>query len=626
LLDDRFDQVDHPHPQLRRRDWIDLRGPWGFAYDDQYAGQSERWYTRDDVFDQTITVPFPPESPASGIGDTTFHPVVWYRRVVELPAEFAGRDILLHCGAIDYRADVWVNGQHVTSHEGGQTSFTANITAALNPDGDQVVVIRAEDLPTDLGQPRGKQDWQPEPHAIWYHRTTGIWQPVWIEAVGPAYVQMLHWIPDLDRGVLTLELQLRRRFAGHAHIHTRLTLRDTLLVDDISFVQGTELRRDFALDLGSTTMSRESVLWSPERPNLVDAVVTVLIDGEAVDEVRSYAGLRSVSCAGRRFMLNGRPYYLRMALAQGYWPQSHLAAPSDEAIRREVMLAKDLGFNGLRLHQKVEDPRFLSWCDRVGLLVWGEMASPYVFSRDSVDRFLREWLEVINRDASHPCIIAWVPVNESWGVPNLPRDQAQQHYVRTLFHLTKTLDPTRPVVANDGWEYLVGDVFGIHDYTFSGDVLRERYGTTEAIERTLREVQPQYRFVTLVDERRQDVPFVLSEFGGIGYRPVGGARWFGYGTVADAESFLQKYQELVEAILACPTLAGFCYTQLTDTAQETNGLATEDRRPKLDPAVIRNINRQPSSAVPADVITYLRKVAASPFAGSVDEDQWGGAE
>jgi hypothetical protein len=374
-------------------------------------------------------------------------------------------------------------------------------------------------------------------------------------------------------------------------------------------------------------MSRERVLWSPGLPNLVDATITVLTNGEAVtDEVHSYAGLRSIGVAGRRFLLNDRPYYLRMALSQGYWPESHLAAPSDEAIEHEVRMAKELGFNGIRIHQKVEDPRFLYWCDRLGLLVWSEMASPYVFTADSIDRFIREWLEVVNQNLSHPCIVAWVPVNESWGVPNLPRDPAQQHYVRTLFHLTKTLDPTRPVVANDGWEYLLGDIFGIHDYTFSGDVLRERYGTTEAIERTLREVQPSHRFVTLVDDRHKDVPFVLSEFGGIGYRPVGGARWFGYGTVGDKDSFLKKYEELVNAVLDCATLAGFCYTQLTDTAQETNGLLTEDRRPKLDPAAIREINRQPSAAVPADVITYLRKVAASPFAGTVDEDVWEGAD
>jgi hypothetical protein len=282
-----------------------------------------------------------------------------------------------------------------------------------------------------------------------------------------------------------------------------------------------------------------------------------------------------------------------------------------------VQLARDLGFNGVRIHQKVEDPRFLYWCDRIGLLVWGEMANAYVFSTTSVERLTREWIEALDRDYSHPCIVAWVPLNESWGVPNLLGDRAQQNYLQGLYYLTKALDPTRPVIANDGWEYLRGDVFGIHDYAFYGDMLRERYGSAEAVQRTLRDVQPSYRFVTLPGQRPEDVPIMITEFGGISYRPESGSSWYGYGTVPDTDAFLEKYRELVDAILDCPTITGFCYTQLTDTGQETNGLLTENREPKLDPGVVHAITRRPAASVPGDLIAHLRKVTGTPFGSGV---------
>jgi hypothetical protein len=254
------------------------------------------------------------------------------------------------------------------------------------------------------------------------------------------------------------------------------------------------------------------------------------------------------------------------------------------------------------------------------------MANAYVYADESVERFTREWIEVLERDVSHPCIITWVPLNESWGVPNLLHDRAQQNFVRAMYHLTKSIDPTRPVVANDGWEYITGDIFGIHDYTFDGNTIRERYGTREALERTLREVQPQYRFVALTSQREADLPFVLTEFGGISLSPSDDDfTWFGYGTVPDEAAYTRKYWELVQAILDCPTLAGFCYTQLTDTMQETNGLLTADRRPKLDPNVVRGINMGVSMSVPADIITQMRRKTGSPF-GSSPQDQVADAE
>ena len=601
---------NHPRPQLTRTNWTDLCGEWQFAYDDQDIGRDQHWVTQPQVFTQTITVPFPPESQASGIGDPAPHPVVWYRRAFQVAEEDRRGRLLLHFGAVDYRAQVWVNGQLVAQHEGGHTPFSADITQVLQEgDQEQVIVVRAEDQPTDLAQPRGKQDWEPSPHRIWYHRTTGIWQPVWLEPVPTLYITDVRWTPDLDRGMLGLRVRLNRRPDRPMRLRVRLSVRDTTLAHDSYDLERSELHREVALELGGLTMTRERILWSPKYPNLIDALITLEDGDQPVDEVLSYAGMRTASVANGRFLLNGRPYYLRLVLQQGYWPESHLAAPSAEALRREVELIKELGFNGVRIHQKVEDPRFLYWCDRLGLLVWGEMANAYVFSTTAVERLTREWIEVLHRDYSHPCIVMWVPLNESWGVPNLEHDPSQRAYVRGLYHLTKAIDPTRPAIGNDGWEHLTSDVCGIHDYALDGATIRERYSTFEAVERTLHQIQPHYRTIVLPDYHRDGEPIMLTECGGISYAPAVGEQWFGYGTVGEQTEFLAKYDDLIGAILDCPTIAGFCYTQLTDTEQETNGLLREDRTPKLSLESLRAINQRPSKATPGEVFTNIQTVA-----------------
>lgn len=582
----------HPTPQFARSQWLDLGGPWGFTYDDACRGIDENWQAREDVYTRTIQVPFPPEAPASGIGDPAFHPIVWYRRVFQVPDDYAGKRLLLHCGAVDYRARVWVNGQLVGMHEGGQTPFTMDITPVLRSQDEQVIVIRAEDLPGDLAQPRGKQDWQAEPHAIWYQRTTGIWQPVWLEPVSSTSITRVRWTPHVERGLLDMLISIARQDESQvARVHVCLSLRGKMLADDVYMVEGSEVQRQ--ITFGQTNWSgNKELLWSPAHPNLIDVTITLLIGEQVVDEVQSYIGLRSIAVERGRFLLNSSPYYLRLVLEQGYWPQSHLAAPNVEAMRREVELAKELGFNGIRIHQKVEDPRFLYWCDRLGLLVWGEMANAYIFSPTAVERLTREWLEVIERDYNHPCIVVWVPLNESWGIPNVARDPQQRHYMQALYHLTKALDPTRPVIANDGWEQLSSDIYGVHDYAFNGDTLRARYGTAEALAHTLQQEQPGSHALLLPGNQYTDEPVMLSECGGISETPKPGESWYGYGTVKDREAYLAKYRDVIDAILACSPLAGFCYTQLTDTLQEKNGLLTEQREPKLDPASVYAITRR----------------------------------
>ena len=600
----------HPRPQLTRPDWTDLGGPWQFAYDDDDTGLDRRWFDRDDVFDRVITVPFPPESPASGIGERGFHPVVWYRRTFSAAPPPGGR-LLLHLGAVDYRASVWVNGRLVATHEGGHTPFSADVTSVLAEHGDNVLTVRAEDPPADRTQPRGKQDWLERPHSIFYERTTGIWQPVWLEPVPATRLASVHWSPDLLRGTLQVRVVVAGPLPPGLRLNVRLDLHGQPLADDSFAVTSSVLQRDLALDPVAITYHRSRYLWSPEHPNLVEATLTLSEDDRATDEVASYVGLRSVACSAGRFMLNARPYFLRMVLAQNYWPQSHLAAPGPAALREEVEWILRLGFNGVRIHQKVEDPRFLYWCDRLGLLAWGEMPSALAFDPVTIGRLTREWLEVLERDASVPSIVAWVPFNESWGVPSLENDPAQRDAVRALFHLTRAVEPTRPVLGNDGWEHLVSDIFGVHDYSASGAVLRERYGSAEALAHTLTKVQPYYKTLMLSAEVDTEVPLMVTEFGGITFDPDSQDFWNGYGAVSDAAELLDRYTDLVEALLSSPVVAGFCYTQLTDTAQERNGLLDEHRRPKVDPAAVRAVNRRPSAAVPADAIAEIQIVHAA---------------
>jgi beta-galactosidase/beta-glucuronidase len=600
----------HPRPQLTRPEWTDLTGTWGFAYDDADVGRDQRWYDRDDVFDRQIIVPFPPESPSSGIEDRGFHPVVWYRRTFAAPT-LEGRRLLLHFGAVDYRASVWVNGRLVATHEGGHTPFRADVTAVLVEQGENTVVVRAEDPSGDTTQPRGKQDWLERPHGIFYERTTGIWQPVWLEPVPATHIAALRWTPDLLRGTLRVRVVLDGPLPPDLQLGVVLALPGRPMTDDLFAVQSRVVERDLPLDPVAITHARSSYLWTPNHPNLVEATVTLHRAGQVVDEVSSYAGLRTVACSGTRFLLNGRPYFLRLVLAQNYWPESHLAAPSAQALRAEVEWVKALGFNGVRIHQKIEDPRFLYWCDRLGVLAWGEMPSAQAFDPVTIAKLTREWLEVLERDASVPSLVAWVPFNESWAVPSLENDEAQRDAVRALFHLTKAVEPTRPVIGNDGWEHLVSDIFGVHDYSASGEVLRARYGTAEALQHTLATIQPYYKVLMLADAAESEAPLMVTEFGGITFDPESQDFWNGYGAVADPAELLDRYTDLVTALLSSPVVSGFCYTQLTDTAQERNGLLDEHRKPKVDPAALREVNRRPSAAVPADAIAEIQIVHAA---------------
>ncbi len=568
----------YPRPQFQRADWLSLDGTWRYSTAAAVDVADVSWTQR-------IEVPYPPEAPLSGIGDTSFHAVAWYQRTFTVPADWAGRRIILHFGAVDHAARVWVNGCLVASHVGGHTPFRADITDVLG-EGEQTLTVRAEDDPHDMHKPRGKQDWLAEPHGIWYPRTTGIWQSVWLEPVASRHLATVHFTPDLA----SFSIAVAVRFGGHVQgtLAMELRLGDTLLAADRAQVDGTSVARTFVLADPGIDDARRSFLWSPEHPTLLDVRLSLECDGTVVDEVRSYTALRSVEARDGYFQLNGRPYLLRLVLDQGYWDEGLLAAPDDAALRRDVELAKALGFNGVRKHQKIEDPRYLYWADTLGLLVWVELPSAYGFSQRSVAHLTREWLEVIERDYNHPSIVAWVAFNESWGVPDLARVPAQQHAVAALYHLAKALDPTRLVIGNDGWEHVVTDLLTIHDYSRDPETLAQRYGTRAASLHTAFQVLEHGRKGALDHDAERGQPIILSEFGGIRYHPD--ADGWGYQQAATPEALVDTYAAMIAA-LSPRGLAGFCYTQFSDTFQEQNGLLYSDRRPKAPLAALEAATR-----------------------------------
>lgn len=557
---------EYPRPDFQREKWLPLNGEWDFSFDEP-------------IFDQKILVPFACETKLSGIHDTSFHNAVWYRRSFSLPEPMHDRQILLHFGAVDYTCRLWVNDQFIREHTGGQCGFSADITDALNASGENVIVLEARDDPADLEMPRGKQYWKPESESIFYTRTTGIWQSVWLEAVSPMHLCSCRITPLFD------ERSVRFSYAlSAAPQHVTLTAEITFRGKTAGAVSvtPTSARGAFDWQIDQSALSawnyQEDLVWTPEQPNLFDVTFRILEHGCEVDAVQSYFGMRKVSIQNGQFLLNNRPYYQKLVLDQGYWPESLLTAPSDEAFIRDIELTKAMGFNGVRKHQKVEDPRYLYHADRMGLLVWGEIGAAYLYSEQYADRIYREWLDVLRRDYNHPCIVVWTPLNESWGVQEIETDPRQQAHSEAMVAITKSMDTTRLVVDNDGWEHTNGDLLTIHDYSPSGEMLRAHLGSMDAI----LALRPAQRALFVGRHAYAGQPILLSEFGGVKFVPGTEAQHsWGYCEADSCAAFAGKLRELFDAVRACPLVDGYCYTQLTDVETEQNGLLTYDRTPKL---------------------------------------------
>ncbi len=603
----------YPRPMLCREQWTGLDGRWQFAYDDDDAGLAARWFDPSAAgpFAGTIEVPYPPESPASGVADRGRHPVVWYRRGIAhdalVPAGRDGQRVLVHFGAVDYRAQVWFDGQLAASHVGGQTPFTADVSNVMTPGADEhVLVVRAEDDPADPEQPRGKQDWREKPHGIWYERTTGIWQTVWAETVAPEHLADVTWIADLAAAVVRGEITLAKAPGSGLVLELTIRLGDEVLAEQSVHMTSRTSTVQVTIDGLRNGQDRARLLWNPEHPTLLDVemVLRSRKSGRVLDCVASYLGLRTVSVGGGCFQLNGQPYYLRAVLNQGYRAQTHLAALGSGELRTEVELAKAMGFNTVRIHQKAEDPRFLFWADRLGLLVWAETAAAYQFSPTAAELLVAEWMELVRRDRGHPAVAVWVPINESWGVQDIASSPAQQKFALALANLTRALDPTRPVMSNEGWEHVDSDILGLHDYTADAERLRARYaGRQAARDVVLSAHGPHGRRPILRAAQAQaflagDAPLMITEFGGVSLSSADDA--WGYTTAGSDSEYATLLRRLFDAVRASTQVTGFCYTQFMDTGQETNGLLFADGTVKLPVESIREIVTGVKDGAPAE--------------------------
>lgn len=572
------DPTEHPQPLLRRP-VIDLDGTWQFS-----GGVDARRAT----FDREIEVPYAPESPASRIGTTEKIGRCAYRRALPLDAPRDGRRLLLHFGAVDRVAAVSVGGEWVGAHEGGYDPFSVDITEQATSGADLVVDV--EDDPDDLEAPRGKQEWLDEPHGIWYPRTTGIWRSVWLEVVPETRIASLEW----DCDVPAMSVSLRTRIVGRwdrGDLRVRVTLRAGGRV--VAEGTGRALQPEVALTMrvgDGGFDDRMSLTWYPRRPVLLDAEVA-LVDGEGntVDEVKSYTAMRSVSVVDGQVRINNRPTFLRFALDQGYWTETGMTPPSTDAMRHDLELARSMGFNGVRKHQKTEDPRFFAWADRLGMLTWVEMPSAYRPSVFASQRLATEWARIVAAHRNYPSVVGWVPINESWGVAAVATDPTQRALIEGLAHLTDALDGSRPVSPNDGWETVGGQIVGVHDYTQQREPLERRFANAEDVDRVVRSGIPSGHLVDLDGRGADGRAVVLSEFGGVALSDDAAA--WGYQRATSADDLLHRYRELWAAVHASATLAGACWTQLTDTYQEANGLVRMDRSPKVDPELLSAATR-----------------------------------
>jgi hypothetical protein len=573
-----------------------------------------------------IQVPYVFQCPASGINEQGVHEVMWYEREIkDLRSEeekLAGHRVVIRFGAVDYEAKVWISGRFFGSHRGGHVPFDIDITDAFTSGKSQRLTVRVFDSAHDLTQPRGKQYWKAQPESIFYTPSGGIWQSVWLENVpavriGDASTGTLLRSNDIETGILYASVKILQRPAGHGFsVELEASLSDVVVIrtekidlprdsDIVSFeanlhlsqAQQEEVKRANSHLTSEECWHNGVPTWSPEHPTLYNLTIRLYDSSSTlIDTVQTTTGMRSLSWSNNdgTFRLNNRPYFQALFLDQGYWPKTFMTPPSSSALKVDIELSKKMGFNGCRKHQKVEDPRFLYWADRLGFLVWGEMANAYAFSPQYVERFDQEWREAVMRDINHPCVVAWTPVNESWAYTDLQGNAQQRNHIRSLYYATKTLDPTRPVNDNCGWEHVKTDLTTFHDYA-DGEALTK---TCVSMEGILDAHGGRPLFLSAVGDdsgssHTTNAPVICTEFGGINVARSNtgeeGKRDWGYTTATDPRDLLKRIEKMMTGIVNGGHICGFVYTQLTDIEQEVNGLYAPDRKEKLDSGEVRRI-------------------------------------
>jgi beta-galactosidase/beta-glucuronidase len=565
---------EYPRPQLVRENWINLNGQWDFEFDFGKSGR-DRAFVENSNFSEKILIPFCPESKLSGIEYKDFMAAVWYKRTFELPKEWTSLRTFIHFGAVDYEAEVWINGISAGKHKGGYSSFSFEITSLLN-EGENTVVVCAEDDNRSGLQPRGKQSDIYYSHGCDYTRTTGIWQTVWLESVPNTFVSELKITPDLNNGAFLIE-----GIVTGCSKFGKVIIKAAFENSPVGQVSVNTSGNNFTAFLSLSAVHP----WDVSSPNLYDLEICLEAEDGSKDLIKSYAGLRSISLYKDAIHLNGKPVFQRLVLDQGFYPEGVYTAPSDEDLKNDILLSQAMGFNGARLHQKVFEERFLYWADKLGYLVWGEQGNwgLNITNAKGLERFLPEWVEVLERDYNHPSIVGWCPFNETWDLNGTKQDD---EVLRIVYETTKAIDKTRPVIDTSGNFHVVTDIFDVHDYDQNPENFKQRYEGLKNGDDV---------YVSFPDRQKYEKqPYFVSEYGGIWWNPEQkDVKSWGYGArPRSEEEFINRYKGLTEALLQHPKMCAFCYTQLTDVEQEVNGLYTYNRKPKFNPATIKAINSQ----------------------------------
>lgn len=569
---------EYPRPHFRRDNWLSLNGTWEFEFDDTKSGETRGIPSGKIKLEKEINVPFTYQYKESGIGDTEFHDTLWYRR--SFVYDRVGESAILGFNASDYITTVWVNGHYATSHQGGFSPFTVDITKFLL-EGENVIVVKCYD-PLDPTIPRGKQSWLNDPFSCWYTPNSGIWQSVWIDFVGEDSVEDFSITPDIDTNSFGGEIKLRNSLADLIEI--KVYYEEKLIKRQMFSPDGKYTR--YNVNMMEINFVDEVTYWAPEHPNLYYVDIILYKNNVAVDTVHTRFGMRKISVSDDgKILLNNKPLYQRLILDQGYWKNTGLTPPGVDEIKRDILLTKEMGFNGARKHQKFEDPYYYYLADELGLLTWCEMPSSYNFNSDEVSYVSAEWQSIVNTARKFSSIITYVPINESWGTRKILTDKCQQNFAKSMYYLTKSIDNSRLVSTNDGWENVSeSDILAIHDYASLGSQLKDRYN-----EETYDGGFQTFRKIYANDNEYLGHPVLLSEFGGIMFeRDQFNGNW-GYNSAAKSdEEFFERLKALLDGIYACD-FQGFCYTQLTDVQQEVNGILDDEHNPKVDLATIKEL-------------------------------------
>lgn len=554
-------RTEHPKPQFMRENWINLNGEWQFEIDHSNSGAEKGYFNTDKEFSMKINVPFCPESKLSGIEYKDFMNSVWYKREFCLNEEQLNGRVVLHFGAVDYEANIYINGKYCKNHKGGYSSFCCDITQFVKS-GNNVITVNATDDTKNCHIPSGKQSSAYNSNGCFYTRTTGIWQTVWLEFTPKSYIKSLKYYPDASAGTLTVNAEL----CGKGDFSVK------------SFFEGNDTGKTVvAVNSGFVTVTvnlKELHLWEIGKGGLYDLILTF---GE--DTVYSYFGLRNIDYRDYKFFLNGKSVFQRLVLDQGYYPDGIYTAPDDSELSLDIERSLAMGFNGARLHEKVFEERFLYHCDKKGYIVWGEYPNwgLDISYPESIYNMLPEWLEILQRDFNHPSIVGWCPFNETWSYNN---KEQYEGVLKLTYRTTKAFDNTRPCIDTSGGIHVLTDIYDIHDYEQNPEKFAKTY--SELGKSNIFNISTAFN-----DRQHYDgkAPFFVSEYGGTVW--TDDKSGWGYGnTPKTKEEFLQRLKGLNDALLDNPLMFGFCYTQLTDVEQEKNGLYTYDRKPKFDPKAI----------------------------------------